>query len=146
MKNYGKIFKIMMVALILVSIALLVWGFAANFGEGVGDKPVDMLLLWTYIMLGIVMFAVVVVGLVISAVNNPKSLIKLLCTLVGVGAVCLLFYAIAPGDPAVGLTIDQPSTVQLKFTDTILYLTYFAGAATILSIVIGEIVMAIRNK
>ena len=39
-----------------------------------------------------------------------------------------------------------PSAQQLKLTDTILTLTYLTGGAAILSIIVGEIVMAIRNK
>ena len=35
---------------------------------------------------------------------------------------------------------------MLKFTDTILSLTYFAGAAAIIAIIVGEIRLAITNK
>ena len=39
-----------------------------------------------------------------------------------------------------------PTASELKLTDTILNLTYFTGALAIISIIVGEIVMAVRSK
>lgn len=142
MKNYSKLFKVLMVVLILISVAILVMGFVSNFGEA----KVEMLLKWTYLMLGVALAAVVIMGLVISVVNDPKSLIKLVGLLIGVGVVCAIAYVLAPGNPAVGLVTEQPQSTTLKLTDTILNLTYLSAGAAIVSIVIGEIVAAIRNK
>ena len=143
MKSYNKIFKWAMVLLIVVSVVLLVMGFAAGWKEG----NVDTLLGWTYIMVGLAIAAVVIVGLVIGTINNPKSLVKIGIGLVAVAIVCFIAYLIAPGDPALNLTtMDQPSDSMLKLTDTILYLTYFAGIVAVLSIVVGEIRLAITNK
>ena len=143
MKNYNKIFKWAMVFLIVVSVVLLVLGFAAGWKEG----NVDTLLTWTYIMVGLAIAAVVIVGLVIGTINNPKSLVKIGIGLVAVAVVCFIAYLIAPGDPALNLTtMDQPSDQMLKLTDTILYLTYFAGIVAVLSIVVGEVRLAITNK
>ena len=89
--------------------------------------------------------AVVIVGLVVGAINDPKSLVKLGLGLVAVAAVCFIAYLIAPGAPAMGM-LEQPSAATLKLTDTILYLTYFAGIVAVLSIVVGEIRLAITNK
>ena len=146
MKSYNKIFKWAMVLLIIVSVALLVWGFATGWDKG-NVATVDALLGWTYIMVGLAVAAVVIVGLVIGTINNPKSLIKIGIGLVAVAVVCFIAYLIAPGDPALNLTtMDQPSDSMLKLTDTILYLTYFAGIVAVLSIVVGEIRLAITNK
>lgn len=141
MKNYSKIFKWTMVLLIIVSVVLLVLGFAAGWKEG----NVDTLLTWTYIMVGLALAAVVIVGLVIGTINDPKSLVRLGLGLVCVAVVCFVAYLIAPGAPAMGLA-EQPSAGTLKLTDTILYLTYFAGIVAVLSIVVGEIRLAITNK
>ena len=141
MKNYNKIFKWAMVILIIVSVVLLVLGFTAGWKE----SNVDTLLTWTYIMVGLAIAAVVIVGLVIGAINDPKSLVKLGIGLVVVAVVCFLAYLIAPGAPAMGM-LQQPSAATLKLTDTILYLTYFVGIVAILSIVVGEIRLAITNK
>ena len=143
MKNLNKIFKWAMVLLLVVSVVLLVVGFVGGWKEG----TVDVLLGWTYIMVGLAIAAVVIVGLIIGAINNPKSLVKLGLGLVAVAIVCFIAYLIAPGDPALNLTtMDQPSAPMLKLTDTILYLTYFAGIVAVLSIVVGEIRLAITNK
>ena len=141
MKNINKIFKWAMVLLIVVSVILLIVGFAGDWKEG----HVDVLLTWTYIMVGLALAAVIVVGLIIGAMNDPKSLVKLGIGLVVVAAVCFAAYLIAPGAPAMGM-LQQPSEATLKLTDTILYLTYFAGIVAVLAIVVGEIRLAITNK
>ena len=141
MNNFYKIFKWAMVVLLLVSVVLLVLGFVGGWKEG----NVDALLGWTYIMVGLALAAVVIVGLVVGAINDPKSLVKLGLGLVAVAAVCFVAYLIAPGAPAMGM-LEQPSQATLKLTDTILYLTYFAGIVAVLAIVVGEIRLAITNK
>lgn len=141
MKSYNKIFKWAMVILIVVSVVLLVLGFTGGWKEG----NVDTLLGWTYCMVGLALAAVVIVGLVVGAINDPKSLVKLGLGLVAVAAVCFIAYLIAPGAPAMGM-LEQPSAATLKLTDTILYLTYFAGIVAVLSIIVGEIRLAITNK
>ena len=141
MKSYNKIFKWAMVILIVVSVVLLVLGFTGGWKEG----NVDTLLGWTYCMVGLALAAIVIVGLVVGAINDPKSLVKLGLGLVAVAAVCFVAYLIAPGAPAMGM-LEQPSQATLKLTDTILYLTYFAGIVAVLAIVVGEIRLAITNK
>ena len=141
MKNYNKLFKWVMVLLILASVGILVWGFAAGWKE----SNVDTLLGWTYIMVGLALAAVIIVGLVIGLINNPKSIVKLGIGLVVVALVCLAAYLIAPGAPAMGM-LQQPDASTLKLTDTILYLTYFTGILAILAIVVGEIRLAVTNK
>jgi hypothetical protein len=143
MKNLNKIFKWAMVLLIVVSVVLLVMGFSAGWKEG----NVDTLLGWTYCMVGLALAAVIIVGLIVGVANDPKSLVKLGLGLVVVAVVCFVAYLIAPGSPAVNLTsMDQPSAATLKLTDTILYLTYFAGILAVVAIIVGEIRLAITNK
>ena len=81
----------------------------------------------------------------IAAVNDPKSLLKLVVGIVVVAAVCGVAYLLAPASPAMGM-LQQPSTGTLKLTDTILNLTYLAGGLAILSIIFAEIWSAIRSK
>jgi hypothetical protein len=138
----NKIFKWGMIALIVLSVALLIWGFT----QGFGGSTVDTLLYWTYGMLGLALFCVIVVGLIVSTKNNPKSLVKIGIILVGVAVVCLIAYLLAKGDPAMAYNGPAVSAGTLKLTDTILNLTYIAGAAAILSIVVGEIRMSIAAK
>ena len=134
-----------MIALILVSVILLVMGFVKGF-EANDGRGVDNLLRWAYVMLGIAVFAAIIVSAVVSFINNPKSVVKLLIGLVAVAAVCFVVYLVSKGNPAVGLTVDQPSASTLKLTDTILNLTYLVGGVAIASIIVGEVISAIRNK
>ena len=141
----NKIFKWGMVAMILISVAVLVWSFVTGFKENDG-KAVDVLLYWAYIVLGIAVFCWIVIGLIRSAKNDPKSLIKTGLVLVGAVAVCAIAYALAAGNPAVGYTGKPVTTGWLKITDTILIISGFAGAAAILAIIVGEVRMSIVNK
>ncbi len=134
----------MMLVLVLISAALVVWGFSVGFESNDG-RPVDVLFYWTYVMIGIALFAVIVLGLILMIKNDPKSLIKLAIVLVGTLVLCGIAYVLAPGSPAMGM-LDQPDAQTLKLTDTVLNLTYILGGAAILSIVAGEIVMSVRNK
>ncbi len=137
-----------MLALILVGVGILVWGFAVGYPAtpALDNGTVDPLLSWAYIMFGVAIFCWVVFGLIIAIVNDPKSLVKLGIGLVAIAAICGIAYAVAPGAPALGLTMEQPSAGTLKLTDTILYLAGFTAALTLVAIVFGEIVSAIRNK
>ena len=138
----NKIFKWGMVALIVLSVALLIWGFSQNFG----GNTVDMLLYWTYCMLGLTLFCVIILGLIVGTKNNPKSLIKIGIILVGVAALCLVAFVLAKGDPAIGYTGTPVTAGTLKLTDTILNLTFIVGIAAIVAIIVGELRMAIASK
>ena len=146
MKKYGLIIRIIELVLILISVAILVWGFVKGFPATVADD--NPLLFWAYIMIGLALFAILIIGLGIAIKNNPKVLVRYGLILVGAAALCLVCYLLAKGEMAHGLspTAPIPSAGELKFTDTILNLTYFTGAAAIVAIIFGEIIMAIRNK
>ena len=138
----NKIFKWGMIALILVSVVLLIWGFT----QGFGGNAVDVLLYWTYVMLGIALVSWVIVGLVVGAKNDPKSLVKIGIVILGVAVLCLIAWVLAKGDPAVAYTGPAVSAGTLKLTDSILNLIYIVGGAAILAIVVGEVRMAIASK
>ena len=146
MKNYNKLFKLVMWVLVVISVVLLVWGFLTGF-EANDGRAVNVLLYWAYAILGLAILAVVVFGLIISAKNDPKSLVRLGVGLLVIAAVCFIAYLIAPGKmPLQWTNAKLPTASELKLTDTILNLTYFTGALSILAIIFGEIMMAIRNK
>ena len=146
MKNYSKLCKIVMLALVVISVVLLVWGFLTGF-EANDGRAVEVLLWWAYIILGIAVAAVVIFGLIISAKNDPKSLVRLGIGILAIAAICFVAYLFAPGKmPLQWTNAKVPSASELKLTDTILNLTYFTGALAIISIIVGEIVMAIRSK
>lgn len=140
----NKLFKICMLVLLIISVAILVWGFIVGFDAN-GDQPVEVLIYWAYIMIALAVAAWVIVGGIVSIKNNPKSLVKTLILAVVLVGVVAVAYVLAPGNPAFGREgLDTVST--LKLVDTTLNLTYFAGAATIIAIIVGEIRLAITNK
>ena len=133
-----------MLGLIVISFALLVIGFIAGF-ETNGGSMTDVLLYWAYVMLAFAIAAVVIVGILISFKNNPKSLVKIGAVVAAVAVVCLVVYLISPGKPAMGM-LAQPEHSVLKLTDTMLNLTYIAGVAAIVAIVFGEVLASVRKK
>ncbi|MBP5382632.1 MAG: hypothetical protein J6Y45_04695 [Bacteroidales bacterium] len=138
----NKIIKWGMLALILVSVGLLIWGFARGFA----GNAVDVLLYWTYIMLGLAVFSWVVIGLIVGTKNDPKSLVKIGIVILGVAVLCFIAYLLAKGNPALAYNGPEVSAGTLKLTDTILNLTYIVGGAAILAIIVGEVRMAIASK
>ena len=136
-----------MLVLILVSVGLLVWGSVVGFTTNDG-QAVDVLFYWAYVMVGLAVASWVLVGLVLMEKNNPKSLIKVGIVLVVAAALAFVAYLLAPGNPAVGRENISPADTlaTLKLTDTVLNLTYFAGAAAVVAIIIGEIRLAIINR
>ena len=142
---YAKVIKYLMWVLLLVSVAVSVYGFAVGF-ESNDAQPVDVIFYWAYALVGIAVVSAVIVSVVINAINNPKSLIKLGIVLLAAVVVIGGAYLLAPGSPAVGLvSAELPSASTLKLTDTILNLTYLACGATVLSVVVGEIVALFRK-
>ena len=144
----NKIFKWGMVLLIVISVAIVVWGFVAGFNDGpIALPPTNALLTWAAILIGIAVFCWVVIGLIVSIANDPKSLIKIGLILLGAAVLCLISYLLASGAPLLHYTGDKvPTPGTLKLTDAILNLTYICGGVAILSIIVGEIRMAIVNK
>ena len=143
----NKIFKWGMVVLILISIAILVWGFSAGFAtpDKVALPATNVLLTWAAIMIGIALFCWIVIGLIVSVKNDPKSIVKMGIVLVGIAAVCLVAYLLAKGDPVPGAAVTATDG-ELKLTDTILNLTLIACVGAIVAIIAGEIRLAIANK
>ena len=142
--KYDKIIKWVLVALFIVGIVFSVYGFLVGF-ESNGNAPVDNILYCAYAFAAIALLAVVLGVVVIGGINNPKSLLKLVLGLVAIGAIVAVAYVLAPGTPAVGYLGDPVSDGTLKLTDTVLNLTYFTFGLSILALIIGWIVGAVRK-
>ena len=142
--KYEKIIKWILVALFIVGIVFSVYGFVVGF-ESNGNAPVDNILYCTYAFAAVALLAVVFGVVVIGGINNPKSLLKMLLGLVVIGGIAAVAYVLAPGTPAVGYLGEPVSDGTLKLTDTVLNLTYFTFGASILALVVGWIVGAVRK-
>lgn len=140
----NKLFKWCLVVLIVISAALIVWGFSAGFTTNDGQAT-DVLIYWAYAMVALGLLSWVVLGGIMSVKANPKSLFKGGLVLVGLAVIVLVAYFLAPAHPAFGRE-GQDAVSTLKLTDTMLNLTYFAGAAAIAAIIAGEIRLAINNR
>jgi hypothetical protein len=142
--KYEKIIKWILVALFIVGIVFSVYGFIVGF-ESNGNAPVDNILYCAYAFALIALLAVVLGVVVIGGINNPKSLLKMVLGLVAIAAIVAVAYTLAPGTPAVGYLGEPVSDGTLKLTDTVLNLTYFTFGLSIVALVIGWIVGAVRK-
>ena len=140
----NKLFKWCLVVLIVISAALIVWGFSAGFTTNDGQAT-DVLIYSAYVMVALGLLSWVVLGGIMSVKANPKSLIKGGIVLAGLAVIVLVAYFLAPAHPAFGRE-GQDAVSTLKLTDTMLNLTYFAGVAAIVAIIAGEIRLAINNR
>ena len=140
--KFETIVKITLWVLMIVSTAITVWGYAVGFN----DASVNTLLYWAYALVVVGIAAAVLFGIAISAINNPKNLLKMLIELVVVVVVVGAVYLLSSGAPAMGYVGKEVSPMTLKLTDTVLNLTYILCAVAILAIVGGGIYNAIRNK
>ena len=148
-QKYANLVKIVLVVLIVLSVAVLLWGMIKGYPATVAadNGTVDPLLYWAYIVLGIALVSVICVGLYVTATTNPKGLIKIGIAVVAAAALFGVCYLLASGAPAIGYSgATPPTATELKMTDTILNLAYLVGGATILSIIFAEVFIAIRNK
>ena len=145
-QKYAKIIKIVLWVLMILSICVLVWGSIKGF-EANDGAATNVLLGWAYIVLGIALVSVICIGLYVTAVTNPKGLIKIGIAVVAAAVLFGVCYLLASGAPAVGYSgAKLPTATELKMTDTILNLAYLVGGAAILSIIVSEVFMTIRNK
>ena len=148
-QKYAKIFKILLVVLIVLSVGVLLWGMIKGYPEsGSPDNgTVAPLIAWAYFVIGLALASVVCVGLYVTATTNPKGLIKIGIAVAAAAALFGLCYVLASGAPAVGYSgAKLPTATELKMTDTILNLAYLVGGVAIVSIIFGEVLMTIRNK
>ena len=145
-QKYAKIIKVLLWVLLILSVGVLILGSVKGF-EANDGKMTDLLLYWGYAMIGLALVCVICVGLYIAIRTNPKSLVKLGIILVGAAVLAFIAYLLASGKPAMGYNGTRiPTASELKMTDTILNLAYILGGAAIASIIVGEIVMSLRNK
>lgn len=141
---YSKIIKFTSWALLIAGIVIGCLGFITGFTTN-DALAVDLLLYWAYVMVGLTLAAIIVVGIIISAMTNPKGLLKTGIVVLGCAVIVAVAYFLAPGSEAVGYVGPQPDSQTLKFTDTVLNLTYLSCVAAIVAIVVGSVVGAVRK-
>ena len=119
--------------------------FHTQFYNDLFNARIDIIIVCAYAFAAFTLLAVCFGVIVVDGINNPKSLLKLVLGLVAIGAIVAVAYVLAPGTPAVGYLGDPVSDGTLKLTDTVLNLTYFTFGLSILALVVGWIVGAVRK-
>lgn len=142
---YTKVVKYISWALLIIGALIGILGFIIGFGTN-NAVAVDILLYCGYAMAGIAVAAIVLLGIYVSAIVDPKKLLKSALILVAALVIIVVAYLVAPGADPVGYSGLPQSKTVLKMTDTILILTYVFCGATILSVVVGSVISSIRNK
>ncbi len=142
---YRKISKWIFWVLALVSVAIMIWGSATGFTSN-DAVAVDVLLRWGYVLMGAALCLVVLLGIVMGGIADPKSLKNLGLGLLVMAVLGCVAYFTASDAPLVGYNREQPDAQTLKITDTLIKLVYLLGAGAVISIFVGEIISVIRNK
>ncbi len=140
---YKIIAKSLFWIIAIISVAITVWGFMGAFEQN-GNLGVDVILQWAY-GLFTASIALVILGVLLNLMSNPKSLVKSGLGIIIIAAVVAVAYFTSTGSPLVGYMGVQPDVTELKLTETLLSLVYILGGAAIISILIGEVISIIRK-
>ena len=109
------------------------------------DGMIDTFLGYAYILFGVAI--VLALGLpLMQMVGNPKSIKKVIYSLVLVVVVVGFSYMIASGDPLTTTLENGPTAATLKITDTGLIITYLLFFVSISAIVAGGVINMVKNR
>ncbi len=131
-----KYLSIIRIVLIVISVLIVAIPF---FSQGAEPQPeVDMMLRWTYAMIGMALAAVVVLP-IFNIAKNPKSALRSLIGLAIVAVIVLIAYALSDATPIQTPSNTYVNPTELRLSDTGLITTYIAFGVAILSIVVTEV-------
>lgn len=105
----------------------------------------DIYIYYAYILFGLGTVLAVVLPL-ISMIQNPKSIKKMLFGIILAVAVVGISYLAASGNPVPVNLSTEPTALTFKITDTGLILVYILLTVSIVSIVTGSIVNMVKNR
>ncbi len=115
------------------------------------DASIDTILYSAYGMVVLAVLALFIVIFIITGINNPLGLVKLLVTVLVIGIIVYVAWTLAPGDPIkpeeyyIQHDKTAPSVTDLKLTDTVIYLAYLLIGCTFISLIVSWVVSAIRK-
>ena len=142
--KYDKLITWILRLLFVIGAFITIYGYAVGF-ELNDSAAVDNILFCAYVFAALTFFAVFIGVVVISGINNPKNLLKLLLGLVVIAGIVAGAYFLAAGTPAVGYLGEPVSDGTLKMTDTVLNLTYLLFGGALLSLVAGAVITAFKK-
>lgn len=123
---------------LLIASAILVIVGAVTFADGEENAALNVMLVWSLVMI-ILTIGLTIIMPLFAVFQNPKSAVQ---SLIGLGAIVVVFlvsYALSNDNPIPlpsGKVIED--SLELKFSDTALYMTYITFAGVIVSILFGE--------
>lgn len=131
--------------LLAISVILIVAFIATSNFTALEFPMVDVVLNWTYFVLGLAAVLAVLMPLY-NMIKNPKAMVRSLAGMGVVVVVILVCYIMADDTPLVTVanaTFDNKASLLLS--DTGLYATYFAFAVAIIAIVAGELLKVFKR-
>ncbi|PKO98585.1 MAG: hypothetical protein CVU13_09120 [Bacteroidetes bacterium HGW-Bacteroidetes-8] len=109
------------------------------------EGMIDTFLGYAYLLFGVAI--VLALGLpLLQMIGNPKSIKKVIYSLILVVVVVGLAYMLASGDPLTTTLDKEPTASTLKITDTGLIITYLLFFVSITAIVAGGVINMVKNR
>ena len=130
---------------VLFGAGLVVCGLTAFILQSDVELATETILFGAYAFGIISLLAVVFSVVVMGAINDPKSLLKLLGGIAAIAAVVFIAWFLAPGTQPIGYLGDPVSEGTLKLTDTFLNLTYFLLGGTAVALIANFIIGLTRK-
>lgn len=121
--------------LMAVSVLVIIFGWLLAKDEGAG---VDLMLRWTYVVLGLAVGLILIMSL-FSMAQNPKGALGGLLGLVVLLVIIGVSYALSSDTPIQTQTALYDNPFQLKISDTMLYSTYILLAGSVVAILLCEL-------
>lgn len=131
-----KYLSIIRYVLILVSVLVVVVPFIQGSSTNI---DVDTMLRWTYLLVGLTLATIIVMP-IFNLAKNPKASVRSLIGLLIVGVAFAIAYSLSSSEPIEATAIkiyDNP--LELKLSDTGLFMSYVAFGLAIISILFGEV-------
>ena len=153
---YAKVIKwlsyVLMVASIVIAVVCVVKGFTVESldpatGETIEEPSslTSLFLGWGYTMAILPIAIIILCGTLLGLKNNPKGLLVLLCGLLAMVAVIFIAYLVSPGTPVTLAPGTEADATTFKLADTALYVTYFALAGVIISLLAGGVYRLVKR-
>lgn len=139
-----KIAKYVSWCILGVGVLIVLLGVFMGFEKN-DAIAIDLMLYWSYALVAIALCAIVLLGLALTAINDVKQLIPIGIVVGGGVVLVLIAWMLAPASAPLAYNGPAVEYGDLKLTDTILNLTYFAGCASILAVVFSVVWNRVRK-
>ena len=152
MSKLAKILQYVLMAVGVVIIALFYvqsgsGQFAlSNLADALASTTIlDGMLWWTYALV-VLAIALILVLASVAVFGDKKSLKSTLLVLALAVVLVAASYFLASGNPVAVNMAEQPSATTFKLTDSLLILTYFLFVGTIVALLGGIVMNAIKKR